>query len=115
MSLEGLTQCILHLAQDRPLLLFLDDLHRADETTLQYLRYLSRRLQGARIFIVSTYRVEELEESRLLTDLIGQLMREGVAHKLTLEWLSSAEAKKLIYKTSAFASQSRKSARNPAW
>jgi len=95
---EGLTQCILHLTKDRPLLLFLDDLHRADEATLQYLSYLSRRVKDKRILVISTHRVEELEESRLLTDLIGQLLRQGVAQKLTLEQLFFTDTKKLIHR-----------------
>ena len=41
-----------------PMLLLLEDVHWADEATLDILRYLGRRLAGARLMILATFRSE---------------------------------------------------------
>jgi len=43
-----------------PMLLLLEDVHWADEATLDILRYLGRRLAGVRLMILATFRSEEV-------------------------------------------------------
>lgn len=45
-----------HLAQARPVVLFLDDLHWADASTCDLLAYLGARIQRARVLVLLTYR-----------------------------------------------------------
>ncbi len=59
------------LAQHKPLLLVLDDLHWADNASIDLLFRLGRRLEGSRICLVGTYRPEEI---------VGG--REGARHPL---------------------------------
>ncbi len=56
-----------------PSVLVLEDLHWADEATLDVLRLLGRRLNGFRALVVATYRDDELDESHPLRIVLGEL------------------------------------------
>jgi DNA-binding CsgD family transcriptional regulator/tetratricopeptide (TPR) repeat protein len=56
-----------------PMLLLLEDVHWADEATLDILRYLGRRLAGVRLMILATFRSEEVGPDHPLTVVMGDL------------------------------------------
>jgi predicted ATPase/DNA-binding SARP family transcriptional activator len=56
---ESLFRCIADLASARPLLLVLEDLHWAQTASIELLRFLLRRVAGAPVMVVVTYRDEE--------------------------------------------------------
>jgi len=56
---ESLTRCLEGLAQPRPLLLLLDDLHWAGAATLVWLEFLASRLANLPVLVIGTYREEE--------------------------------------------------------
>ncbi len=58
-----LTALLQRLAGERPLLLFLDDLHWADPSSLNLLFHLGRSLSHSRILLVGAYRPEEVTVS----------------------------------------------------
>ncbi len=72
-----------------PLILFLDDLHWADASTLDLLHYLLRNLAGAPVWIVGAYRPEETGPSHLLTRLRQGLSRDHLVNHLRLAPLSA--------------------------
>jgi DNA-binding SARP family transcriptional activator len=47
----------------RPLFVFLDDLHEAGASTVEFLHYLFRHAEGSRLLAVATLRVEEAEHA----------------------------------------------------
>ena len=53
---QSLAEMLARLAQNRPLLMILDDLHWADESTLALLIHLANRIAQHRIAIIGTYR-----------------------------------------------------------
>jgi DNA-binding CsgD family transcriptional regulator/tetratricopeptide (TPR) repeat protein len=62
-----------------PMLLLLEDVHWADEATLDILRFLGRRLTGTRLMILATFRSEEVGREHPLTVVMGELAgRPGV-------------------------------------
>lgn len=61
--------------------LCLDDLHAADETTLDWLAYLGRRLAGWRLLVLGAY---ASEASGRLTGLRRELARAGALEELVL-------------------------------
>jgi len=73
--------------------LFLDDLHWADQATLDLLHYLVRHLTDAPIWLVGTYRPEEVNLSHSLTRLRQGLSRDHRVVHLTLAPLSSASVR----------------------
>ena len=68
--------------------LFFDDLHWADQPTLDLLHYLVRQLTAAPIWFVGTYRPEEVDLSHPLTRLRQGLSRDHQVRRLTLAPLS---------------------------
>ncbi|MGN6126642.1 MAG: ATP-binding protein, partial [Humibacter sp.] len=56
-----------------PGILVLEDLHWADELSLDGLRYLGRRLDGMPVLILATYRDEEVSARHRLTTVMGDL------------------------------------------
>ena len=56
---------------ESPMLLLLEDVHWADEATLDILRFLGRRLAGIRLLILATFRSEEVGGDHPLTVVMG--------------------------------------------
>lgn len=75
--------------------LFLDDLHWADQSTLDLLHYLVRHLESAPIWIVGTYRPEEVSLSHPLTRLRQDLSRDHRVECLALRPLSDESVRAL--------------------
>jgi DNA-binding CsgD family transcriptional regulator len=61
-----------------PTVLVLEDLHWADEPTLDLLRVLGRRITGMPLLAIGTYRVEEAESAHALRVALGDLPRAAV-------------------------------------
>lgn len=57
-------QLITRMAQDRPLLLLLDDLHWVDTASADLLLHLTRHLTGRSVLLVGSYRGEEVAHGR---------------------------------------------------
>jgi DNA-binding CsgD family transcriptional regulator/tetratricopeptide (TPR) repeat protein len=54
-------------------LVVLEDLHWADEATLDFVRFIGRRVQRTRCLMIATYRDDELAPSHLLRGVLGEL------------------------------------------
>lgn len=81
---DALTLFLLDLARQNPLLLVLEDLHWAHDSTLAWLHYLARRLPGAPTLLLATYRREEVSSDHPLHGLVRQLEQKGLAARLEL-------------------------------
>jgi len=60
--LRELSDALIELSTISPFILFLEDLHWADPSSADLLRYLARRILGKKILILGTMREEDLEE-----------------------------------------------------
>jgi predicted ATPase/DNA-binding CsgD family transcriptional regulator len=67
-----------------PTVMVIEDIHWADEATLDLIKYLSRRLQGLAVLLVLTYRDEEISAQHPLRLVLGDLPTEIV----TRLWLA---------------------------
>ena len=85
------------LSRSRPLVVFLDDVHWADASTVDLLAYLGARCAGLRLLVLLTYRPTEL--------LLGQhpfvpvqleLQRYGVCREVPLGFLGRAEVESYL-------------------
>src|SRR5664279_1900294 len=54
-----------------PTVLLLEDVHWADEATLDMLRFLGRRLDGMPVLVLATFRDDEVSGSHTLTVVLG--------------------------------------------
>ena len=61
---EQVTSVLTSLAEQKPLLLILDDLHWVDDSSASLLFHLARRIEGSRIQVIGTYRPEEVAVGR---------------------------------------------------
>jgi ATP/maltotriose-dependent transcriptional regulator MalT len=52
----------------------LEDLHWADEATLDFVRFLGRRIQRTRCLLIATYRDDELSPKHLLRGVLGEII-----------------------------------------
>ncbi|WP_426398130.1 ATP-binding protein [Ralstonia sp. R-29] len=78
-------------AQQRPLLLVLDNVHWADASSLRLLEFLAPDLCGSRILLLVTYRDVELSRQHPLSATLGELARQPRFERLRLGGLTHAE------------------------
>jgi len=93
---EGLTQLFLNLAEQRPLLIYLDDLQWSDESTLQFIQYFLRRIDEKPILFLGAYRVEEVNADHGLHKLMQPLQREHQTARLRLHSMGEPEVEALV-------------------
>ena len=73
--MNSLAQFIERATQERPWLLILDDLHWADQSSLQLLHYLARHCASMALLIIGTYQDTDLESDHLLLQTLHGLQR----------------------------------------
>ena len=74
----------------QPVVLFLDDLHWGDASTVDLLGYLADRLTSMRLLIVVTFRPSELAQARHpFLSLKLDLQARGVCREISLEYLTA--------------------------
>ncbi|MFN8472864.1 MAG: AAA family ATPase [Anaerolineae bacterium] len=93
---DNVARFLASLAGERGLLLFIDDLHWADGATIALLRYLLRNLPADRIFVLATYREDEIGRSHPLADALVTWHRDRIATRLPLSRLSGGETAALL-------------------
>jgi DNA-binding CsgD family transcriptional regulator/tetratricopeptide (TPR) repeat protein len=79
-----------------PRILVVDDLHWADQGTVDLLRFLLRRITTTSALIVGTLRPDEIDPSHPLRTLLGDAARSRDAVALDLRPLSSAAVRTLV-------------------
>ncbi len=98
---HAIATSVRHFALQMPLIIVLEDLHWATDSTIAGLHYLARQVSDMRALIVGTFRPEELGSSHPLMTMMSQLAREGLAEHLPLERLSADAVAELIFHLSA--------------
>ncbi|MFL6098597.1 MAG: AAA family ATPase [Actinomycetales bacterium] len=73
-----------------------EDVHWADEATLDLLRYLGRRIRNVRALVLVTFRDEALGSSDPLRIALGELSTQRTTRRLTLGPLSPAAVAELV-------------------
>jgi DNA-binding CsgD family transcriptional regulator/tetratricopeptide (TPR) repeat protein len=76
------------LSGRRPAVLVLEDVHWADEATLDVLRLLGRRIERVRGLIIASYRDDELDLAHPLRTLVGELGTGPAVERLEVQPLS---------------------------
>src|SRR6188472_708286 len=85
---HDIATALLVSANEAPLVVVLEDVHWADEATLDVLRVLGRRIDDARALLIFTYRDDELDRSHPLRFVLGELATAPAVARLRLEPLS---------------------------
>ena len=82
--LEAMTDLLRTLTDDAPLLVCLDDVHLADFSSWEALRYVSRRLTTRPLCILLTARPAELESKAIASEILIGLEDDGLLRRLDL-------------------------------
>jgi predicted ATPase len=84
---EAVARLLERLTREKPVLLFLDDLHWADSASIELLHYLTRGIADQTVFVLGTYRPEEIDTARGLRSLVMSLRRAGLVSEEILAHL----------------------------
>jgi DNA-binding CsgD family transcriptional regulator len=84
----------------RPCAVIIEDVHWADEATLDLLRFVARRIERAPALVIATYRNDEVPDRHPLRVLLGDLATTSAVRRLRLEPLSPAAVRRLAAATS---------------
>lgn len=82
--------------QVQPTILVVEDVHWADESTLDLLRYLGRRIAQTATLLVVTYRDDELTLEHPLRIALGDLLTSSATRRILLPPLSELAVQALI-------------------
>jgi class 3 adenylate cyclase/tetratricopeptide (TPR) repeat protein len=85
---NSLSEFIGRAAQGQPLLLVLEDLHWADESTVLFTEYLAPLLPEMPVLVLGTYRDQEVDLSHPLARVIVHMERRRLMERVNLRRLS---------------------------
>lgn len=92
---EALARLVRHLALRQPLVIVLEDVHWADEISLRFLAFLSRRLYEAPVLVAVSVREDEMADSPILRRTLDE-MDDGRLTRLALPRLGRDDTLALV-------------------
>ncbi len=93
---EAVCALLTDAAQVRPMVLFMDDLHWADQPSLLLLRHLARSAQDTPLMVLGSFRPVEVGDEHPLAEALAELRRSRSVDLLPLAGLGEAEVAELI-------------------
>jgi class 3 adenylate cyclase/tetratricopeptide (TPR) repeat protein len=84
------------LGARQPVLLHIDDVHWADESTLLLVEHLAERLVRWPVLIIATYRDVELSTTHPLSRAMEDLIRRRLAHRVSLRRLPEQDVEAML-------------------
>ena len=82
--LDGILGVLQRLAEVRPVLFIVEDLHWADAATREAIAFLARQLDTDRVLLLMTFRADELHRRHPLLPWIAELERSGRVERVAL-------------------------------
>ena len=79
-----------------PMVVVLEDLHWADEPTLQLLQHLAQAVPALRLFVLGTYRDVELDVTRPFARILETFLRERLANRMALRRLGAGDVESML-------------------
>lgn len=91
--LLAITQLVTLVARERPVVLFLDDLHQADESTIELVHYLAEQARFHRVLLLAAFRPDHPAAFQRVR---GALLAQRAATEIELAGLSRDECGRLL-------------------
>jgi len=88
---QAATESLGQLAAARPLVVILDDLHRADDASLALLRFVVPALRRSRMLVIGAYRSTEVPVQHPLSLVLGELSGDVAFELIEIPGLSLSE------------------------
>lgn len=93
---QTIFSALLDELKGRPVVIVFEDVHWADEATLDLLRFLGRRIMWTSALLVLTYRDDELDSRHPLRQVLGDLVASPATRGLALQALSEQAVRTLV-------------------
>jgi len=87
------------VAEAQPVALFIDDLHWADQASIDLLLHLARYTRASNIMALGTYRDDEVSDQHPLGEALRDLAHDQLSERIHLQCLSFGGARSLIAAT----------------
>ncbi len=85
---KAVADFLIGLSEQAPVVMLIDDLHAADETSLHLFHYLARQTRQSPIVLLATYRTDLATTASPFGGLLNALYRERLSETLALDRLS---------------------------
>jgi predicted ATPase/KaiC/GvpD/RAD55 family RecA-like ATPase/Tfp pilus assembly protein PilF len=93
---EAVSQFIINISRETPLLVILDDLQWTDPSSLLLLHYLARGVQRTSMLILGAYRTTDVDDKHPLTPILAELKRERLPQSVSLKRMSFDDISEMI-------------------
>ncbi|MBL7160196.1 MAG: hypothetical protein ISS95_01415 [Candidatus Aenigmarchaeota archaeon] len=90
-------------AEDNELILYFEDIHWADSTTLMLFEFLSRNIKDSRISLIGSYRTDEIAENSELSKVLNDISRGSFSSEIKLEGILKKDIKDIVLSKYALA------------
>src|SRR5262249_42306704 len=88
-------------SRSRPMVIFLDDLHAGDASSLLLLQFVTRQLGSTRILVLGAYRDVDPIPGRPLTEFLSEVAGESVARSIAVGGLNEHEVAEFVELTAS--------------
>jgi DNA-binding SARP family transcriptional activator len=96
---DAVSRVLKRVASARPLVVVVDDLHRADVPSLRLLQFLACELADAHLLVLATFRDARGDLGEVVVGMLAELGRQPVTRRIRLEGLSSDQVSRLVERT----------------
>ncbi|MEC3973909.1 helix-turn-helix transcriptional regulator [Amycolatopsis sp. H20-H5] len=84
------------IAEQRPVVILLEDLHWGDGSTRNLLSFLLTRLRAQRLLVVASYREEDVHRRHPLRGLLAELVRLATVERIDLRPFGAADGRAFV-------------------
>jgi tetratricopeptide (TPR) repeat protein len=93
---EAVSQLMINISQETPLLVVLDDLQWTDPSSLLLLHYLARGAQKTPLLLLGAYRSTDIDDKHPLTPVLAELNRERLPQEIQLKRVSLNDVSEMM-------------------
>jgi predicted ATPase/KaiC/GvpD/RAD55 family RecA-like ATPase len=93
---EAVSQFIMNISQETPLLVVLDDLQWTDPSSLLLMHYLARGMQKTSLLLCGAYRTTEVDDKHPLSQVLTELKRERLPQSIPLKRMSQEDTSEMV-------------------
>jgi adenylate cyclase len=93
---EAVSQFMVNISQESPLLVVLDDLQWTDPSSLLLMHYLVRGVQRTPLLLLGAYRSTDVDAKHPLTPVLAELKRERLPQSVSLKRMSQEDTSEMI-------------------
>ena len=93
---EAVSQFVINISRETPLLVVLDDLQWTDSSSLLLLHYLARGVQKTSLLLLGAYRSTDIDAKHPMSPVLTELNRERLPQSIQLKRMSLNDVSEMI-------------------